>query len=65
MTQERHISITENGETFHFWRKRLKDEMPALDCRANPWVWFGKKQGGEVEVCGVKTLREAKEHFGI
>jgi len=64
MTKERHMTVTEDGKTYHFWRVRAKQEMPWFE-HGNPWLWFGKRDGDEMEVCGVDTLREAKEHFGI
>jgi hypothetical protein len=57
--------VTQKGETFHFWRVKIKKEMPAYDGPGNPLLWFGKRDGGEIEVCGVKTLREAKEFYGV
>jgi len=66
MSKERHISFTQGGKTFHLWRARLRDEMPAADSQhGNPWLWWGRRDGEDIELCGVKTLREAKEHFGI
>ena len=67
-SEGRHYTITEPPlGTFHIWCARVRDEIPSWgeDNRGNPCRWFGRKQGGEIEVCGVKTMREAKVHFGI
>jgi len=43
------------GITFHVWRNRLQNEMPAAE--TNPILWFAS-EGSDMLVCGVKTKRE-------
>ncbi len=68
-SKERHQTVLSEGRTFHFWRVRARSEFPCYDGRGNPWLWFGAERlpSGErdVSVCGVKTLREAKAHYGL
>lgn len=49
----------ESGKRFAVWQARLKDEMPLLDTKANPMLWWGKNLvTNDYVVCGVDTKRE-------
>ena len=49
------------GTKLYLQRARLKDILPACDCRANPWVWHAWSQtpDGPEYLGHFKTQREA------
>jgi len=51
-----------SGKPFAIWQAHLRNEMPAVDGKANPMLWWTKcLTCHDYIVCGVDTKREAIE----